>query len=83
MASFAVGLLGAAVLVDDAGLEEAAAHGEEFARGTRIPLLVSFPGLLEPIRMIKTPEEVALIRRAIAITEASIAATFGQLAAGI
>jgi Xaa-Pro dipeptidase len=39
--------------------------------------------LLEPVRMIKTPEEVALIRRAIAITEASIAATFGQLAAGM
>jgi Xaa-Pro aminopeptidase len=39
--------------------------------------------LLEPVRMIKAPEEVALIRRAIAITEASIAATFGQLAAGM
>ena len=39
--------------------------------------------LLEPIRMIKTPEELALIRRAIGITEASIAATFGQLAAGM
>lgn len=39
--------------------------------------------LLEPIRMIKLPEEVALIRRAIGITEASIAATFAQLAAGM
>jgi Xaa-Pro dipeptidase len=39
--------------------------------------------LLEPIRMIKTPEELTLIRRAIGITEASIAAVFGQLAAGM
>jgi len=36
--------------------------------------------ILEPIRMIKAPEEIQLIRRAIAITEASIAATFAQLA---
>lgn len=40
-------------------------------------------GLLEPIRMIKTPEELPLIRRSIGITEASIAATQGQLAAGM
>ena len=39
--------------------------------------------LLEPIRMIKTAEELPLIRRAIGITEASIAATQGQLAAGM
>src|SRR6266566_3810118 len=37
----------------------------------------------ERLRIIKAPEEVALIRRAIAITEAAIAATFGQLAAGM
>ena len=38
---------------------------------------------LEPIRMIKTVEEIALIRRAIALTEESIAATFRQLQAGV
>ncbi len=37
----------------------------------------------ERLRIIKAPEEVALIRRAIAITEGAIAATFGQLAAGM
>src|SRR5213083_2355886 len=35
----------------------------------------------ERLRIIKAPEEVALIRRAIDITEAAIAATFAQLAA--
>jgi Xaa-Pro dipeptidase len=35
------------------------------------------------LRIIKSPEEIALIRRAIAATEASIAATFSQLAAGM
>ncbi len=39
--------------------------------------------VLEPIRMIKTPEEIELIRRAVAITEASIAATFAELAEGM
>ena len=36
----------------------------------------------ERLRIIKAPEEVALIRRAIEITEGAIAATFGQLAGG-
>src|SRR5437899_10022299 len=36
----------------------------------------------ERLRIIKAPEAVALIRRAITITEAAIAATFAQLAAG-
>lgn len=34
------------------------------------------------LRIIKAPEEIELIRRAIAITEAAIAATFAQLAPG-
>ncbi len=37
----------------------------------------------ERLRIIKAAEEVALIRRAIEITEGAIAATFGQLAAGM
>jgi Xaa-Pro dipeptidase len=37
----------------------------------------------ERLRIIKAPEEIALIRQAIAATEASIAATFSQLAVGM
>src|SRR5881398_646811 len=37
----------------------------------------------ERLRIVKAPEELALIRRAIEITEAAIAATFAQLAAGV
>ncbi len=36
----------------------------------------------ERLRVIKSPEEVALLRRAIAITEDAMAATFAQLAVG-
>jgi Xaa-Pro aminopeptidase len=39
--------------------------------------------ITERLRIVKYPEEVALIRRAIAITEASIAATFAALAPGV
>jgi len=37
----------------------------------------------ERLRIIKSPEEIALIRQAIAATEASIAATFAQLVVGM
>ncbi|MGH7608208.1 MAG: M24 family metallopeptidase [Gemmatimonadales bacterium] len=37
----------------------------------------------ERLRIVKAPEELALIRRAIAATEASIAATFARLAVGM
>ncbi|HXM38803.1 MAG TPA: Xaa-Pro peptidase family protein [Gemmatimonadales bacterium] len=37
----------------------------------------------ERLRIVKAPEEIALIRRAIAATEAAIAATFTQLAVGM
>ena len=40
-------------------------------------------GVTERLRIIKSPEEIELIRRAIAATEASIAATFSQLAVGM
>jgi Xaa-Pro aminopeptidase len=39
--------------------------------------------ITERLRLIKYPEEVALIRRAIEITEASIAATFAALVSGV
>src|SRR5213594_307908 len=38
--------------------------------------------LTERLRVIKSPEEVALLRRAIAITQDAMAATFAQLAVG-
>ena len=37
----------------------------------------------ERLRIIKSPDEVALIRQAVGVTEASIAATFSQLAVGM
>ena len=40
-------------------------------------------GVTTRLRLIKTPEEIALIRRAIAITEEALAATFAQLAVGM
>src|SRR5437763_10160121 len=39
--------------------------------------------LPERLRIVKAPEEVALIRRAIEITQGAMAATFGQLAVGM
>ena len=48
--------------------------GWDFIEGTSVT---------ERLRIIKGPEEIDLIRRAIAATEASIAATFSQLAVGM
>jgi Xaa-Pro dipeptidase len=45
--------------------------------------LVNGATVTERLRIVKSPEEVALIRRAIDATEASIAATFTQLAVGM
>src|SRR5258706_2276677 len=45
--------------------------------------LVNGATATERLRIIKSPEEIALIRRAIEATEASIAATFAQLAVGM
>lgn len=44
---------------------------------------VNGDAVTERLRIIKSPEEIALIRRAIAATEAAIAATFAQLAVGM
>src|SRR5207247_1453977 len=54
-------------------LRLAEALGGKFADATPIT---------DRLRIIKSPEEVALIRQAIDITEAAIAATFAKLAAG-
>jgi Xaa-Pro dipeptidase len=52
---------------------------------TRVPGWRAVDGspVTEHLRIIKGPEEIALIRQAIAATEASIAATFTQLAVGM
>jgi Xaa-Pro dipeptidase len=52
---------------------------------TRVPGWRPVDGspVTEHLRIIKGPEEIALIRQAIAATEASIAATFSQLAVGM
>src|SRR5881397_3303480 len=52
---------------------------------TRVPGWRAVDGspVTEHLRIIKGPEEIALIRQAIAATEASIAATFSQLAVGM
>ncbi len=44
---------------------------------------VNGASVTERLRIVKGPEEIALIRRAIDATEASIAATFAQLAVGL
>ena len=44
---------------------------------------VNGAAVTERLRIIKSPEEIALIRRAIDATEAAIAATFAQLTAGM
>jgi Xaa-Pro dipeptidase len=44
--------------------------------------LVNGAAVTQRLRIVKSPEEIALIRRAIDATEAAIAATFAQLAVG-
>jgi Xaa-Pro dipeptidase len=58
---------------------------------TSLRLAAALPGwkfvdaapVTERLRMVKAPEEVALIRRAVEITQAAMTATFGQLAVGM
>ena len=58
---------------------------------TSLRLAAALPGwqlvdeapVTERLRIVKAPEEVALIRRAIEITQAAMTATFGQLAVGM
>src|SRR3989454_43612 len=52
--------------------------GRAFPGGT----FVDAAPVTERLRVIKSPEEVALLRRAIAITQDAMAATFAQLAVG-
>ena len=66
-------------------LESTTAYQSALRLGAALPgwTLVDAAPVTERLRVIKTPEEVALIRRAIAITQDAMAATFAQLAVGV
>jgi Xaa-Pro dipeptidase len=66
-------------------LESTTAYQAYLRLGAVLPgwMLVDAAPVTERLRVIKSPEEVALIRRAIAITQDAMAATFAQLAVGV
>src|SRR5712691_2759313 len=63
-------------------LESTTAYQSSVRLGAALPgwTIVDAAPVTERLRLIKSPEEVALIRRAIAITQDAMAATFAQLA---
>jgi len=65
-------------------LESSTAYQTFLRLGRALPgwKFVDAAPLTERLRVIKSPEEVALLRRAIAITQDAMAATFAQLAVG-
>jgi Xaa-Pro aminopeptidase len=65
-------------------LESSTAYQTFLRLGRALPgwKVVDAGPVTDRLRVIKSPEEVTLIRRAIAITEAAMAATFAQLAVG-
>src|SRR3989475_8265563 len=65
-------------------LESSTAYQTLLRLGRALPgwKFVDAAPLTERLRVIKSPEEVALLRRAIAITQDAMAATFAQLAVG-
>lgn len=68
------------VAVEPSTSYDSALHLEDRLGGWK---LVNGAPVTQRIRIVKSPEEIALIRRAIDATEASIAATFAQLAVGM
>jgi Xaa-Pro dipeptidase len=66
-------------------LESSTAYQTALRLGAALPgwKFVDAGPVTDRLRVIKSPEEIALLRRAIAITEDAIAATFAQLAAGV
>src|SRR5689334_13379867 len=66
-------------------LESTTAYQSSLRLGAALPgwTLVDAAPVTERLRVIKSPEEVALIRRAIAITQDAMAATFARLAVGV
>src|SRR5256712_7501135 len=65
-------------------LESSTAYQTFLRLGRALPgwKVVDAAPVTERLRVIKSPEEVALLRRAIAITQDAMAATFAQLAVG-
>src|SRR5947208_503594 len=65
-------------------LESSTAYQTSLRLGRALPgwKFVDAAPVTERLRVIKAPEEVALLRRAIAITQDAMAATFAQLAVG-
>ncbi len=65
-------------------LESSTAYQTSLRLGSALPgwKFVDAAPLTERLRVIKSPEEVALLRRAIAITQDAMTATFAQLAVG-
>ena len=65
-------------------LESSTAYDTSLRLAAALPgwKLVDAAPVTERLRVIKAPEEIALLRRAIAITQDAIAATFAQLAVG-
>ena len=67
------------------GFEGSTRYEVFYALGQALPRWIGVPGepILRELRLHKTPEEVAFIRRAVEITEAAIAATFAGLETGV
>src|SRR5213076_2408581 len=65
-------------------LESSTAYDTSLRLAAALPgwKLVDAAPVTERLRVIKAPEEIALLRRAIAITQDAMAATFAQLAVG-
>ena len=68
------------VAIEPSTSYESSLHLEDQLGGWK---LVNGASVTQRLRIVKAPEEVALIRLAIAATEAAIAATFAQLAVGM
>jgi Xaa-Pro dipeptidase len=67
------------------GIEESTRYDVLYRLGQALPDWIAVPGrpILRAMRIRKSPEEVALLRRAVEITEAAIAATFARLDVGM
>lgn len=67
------------------GIEGSTRYDVFYALGQALPRWIGVPGepVFQTLRIKKSPEEVALLRRAVEITEAAIAATFAELESGV
>lgn len=67
------------------GIEASTRYEVFYALGQALPTWIGIPAepVLGPLRIDKSPAEVAMIRRAVEITEAAIASTFARLDSGM